>query len=45
VILKKNSCKAIQKKTPALTNCGKKYPAPVFGGGKCCKTAWLQGSI
>ena len=23
-----------QKKIPARTNCGKKYPAPVIGGGK-----------
>jgi hypothetical protein len=25
-------------KFPALTNWGKTYPAPVFGGEKCCKT-------
>ena len=36
VILKKNFLQGYseQKKIPALTNWGKKYPAPVFGGKK-----------
>ena len=45
MILKKISCKAISmnKKIPALTNWGGGgYPAPVFGGEKCCKIAWFD---
>ena len=36
MILKKNFLQGYseQKKIPALTNWGKKYPAPVFGGKK-----------
>jgi hypothetical protein len=35
----------MNKKIPALTNCGEKYPAPVFGGENVAKIAWLQGTI
>jgi hypothetical protein len=41
---KKNSCKAIlNKKIPALTNWGKKYPAPVFGGEKMLQNSMVAG--
>ena len=33
----------MNKKIPALTNWGGKYPAPVFGGGKCCKNSMVAG--
>jgi hypothetical protein len=46
LILKKNSCKAIlNKKNRALTNWGKKYPAPVFVGEKKLQNrmfAWID---
>jgi hypothetical protein len=31
------------KKIPALTNCGKKYPAPVFGGKKMLQNGMIAG--
>ena len=44
MILKKISCKAIlNKKIPVLTNCGKKYPAPVFGGKKMLQNSMVAG--
>jgi hypothetical protein len=49
VILKKNFLQGYseQKKIPALTiKLGKKISCPsIWWGTKCCKTAWLQGSI
>ena len=32
-----------QKKIPALTNWGKKYPAPVFGGKKLLQNSMVAG--
>jgi hypothetical protein len=34
-----------RKKIPALTNWGKNILPHYLVGKKCCKTAWLQGSI
>jgi hypothetical protein len=34
-----------EQKNTCTNKLWKKYPAPVFGGKKCRKTAWLQGSI
>jgi hypothetical protein len=34
-----------EKKFPALTNWGKNILPHYLVGKKCCKTAWLQGSI
>jgi hypothetical protein len=46
VFWKKISWKAIlNKKNTCINKLWEKYPAPVFGGKKCCKTAWLQGLI
>jgi hypothetical protein len=43
VILKKNFLQGYSEQQQKYLH-EQKYPAPVFGWGKCCKTAWLQGS-
>jgi hypothetical protein len=47
VILKKNFLHGYseQKKIPALTNWGKIYSAPVFGGEKMLQNSMVEGSI
>jgi hypothetical protein len=47
MILKKHFLQGYYEQKNTCTNKlgGGGYPAPVFGGEKCCKIAWLQGSI
>jgi hypothetical protein len=47
VTLKKNFLQGYseQKTIPALTNWGENILPQYLVGKKCCKTAWLQGSI